>query len=538
MKKKTAMNYLKSDHMKKTLIAWACLALAGNGHSVAAQDVAGERVIRQVQVQGNALVEDAAIQSALRPWLGQRGFDKTHLDAMRQAVSDLYRARGLGLTIVQMPPQDVTEGTLRLVITETRLATVTMENGSQVNLDNYSQSLRTLEGQPANTDRLERVLAILKATPGVTQVEPVLTAATQPGQTQLKLKVEGQNTQRWELALDNHGAETTGKNRLTASGDWSNPVGRGDRLSVSLTGSPSALQSQKDAGGVTSGQVRYDVPVGTDGWRVGAAFNQFTYALGNALAGGNFGEGQTGSVFASYPLSLTATGQSHVTLGLDDARVNDAQLSKATRRTIVSPKLGVGGYALHALGGKGAQLNYQVDMKTGRLRYEDAAQAVANNKDSTLGQFTKLNVLLQETVQLSPMVQASVKASGQLTSKNLDSSERMTLAGLQAVRGYPTGMQSVDQGAVVSAEVKYRVEPLGMTVSAFYDHGQGRISHQPMVGSGLNDVKLSSAGVGLAWSLNQKYTVQAQWAKPLSGNTREAQRATSGLLWVSVSAAF
>ena len=168
MKKKTAMNYLKSDQMKKTLIAWACLALAGNGHSVAAQDVAGERVIRQVQVQGNALVEDAAIQSALRPWLGQRGFDKTHLDAMRQAVSDLYRARGLGLTIVQMPPQDVTEGTLRLVITETRLATVTMENGSQVNLDNYSQSLRTLEGQPANTDRLERVLAILKATPGVT----------------------------------------------------------------------------------------------------------------------------------------------------------------------------------------------------------------------------------------------------------------------------------------------------------------------------------------------------------------------------------
>jgi hypothetical protein len=38
--------------------------------------------------------------------------------------------------------------------------------------------------------------------------------------------------------------------------------------------------------------------------------------------------------------------------------------------------------------------------------------------------------------------------------------------------------------------------------------------------------------------LDQKYTVQAQWAKPLSGNTREAKKATSGLLWASVSAAF
>lgn len=536
MNKKTAMIFLKRDSMKTTLIALACLAFAGYGQRAAAQDVASERVIRQVQVQGNALIDDAAIQGALKPWLGKKGFDTTYLNAMRQAVSDLYRARGLGLTIVQIPPQDVTEGTVQLVITETRLATVTVENSSQVNLDSYSQSLRTLEGQPADTDRLERVVAILKATPGLTQVEPVLTAAAQPGQTQLKLKVEGQDTQRWELAMDNHGAQTTGKNRVTASGDLSNPAGWGDKLSVSLTDSPGALQSHKNAGGVTSGQVRYDVPVGSDGWRVGAALSKFTYALGNELAGGNFGEGQTGSVFASYPLSLASTGQSHMTLGLDDGRVNDAQLSRATRRTIVSSKLGVGGYALHAVEGNGAQLNYQVDMKTGRLRYEDAAQAVANS--SNLGQFAKVNVLLQETVQLSSTVQASLKANGQLTTKNLDSSEKMALAGVQAVRGYPTGMQSVDQGAVMAAEVRYKVETVGMTLSAFYDHGQGQIRHQPFSGSGLNNVKLSSAGVGLAWSLDQKYTVQAQWAKPLSGNTTEAKKATSGRLWVSVSAAF
>ena len=536
MNKKTAMNFLKCDPMKTTLIALACLAFAGYGQRAAAQDVAGERVIRQVQVQGNALVEDAAIQDALKPWLGKMGFDTTHLNAMRQAVSDLYRARGLGLTIVQIPPQDVTQGTLLLVITETRLATVTVENSSQVNLDSYSRSLRALEGQPADTDRLERVVAIIKATPGVTQVEPVLTAAAQPGQTQLKMKVQGQNSQRWELALDNHGAKTTGKNRVTASGDFSNPAGWGDRLSVSLTDSPGALQSDKDAGGVTSGQVRYDVPVGSDGWRVGAAISKFTYALGNTLAGGNFGEGQTGSVFASYPLSMAAKGQSHITLGLDEARVNDAQLSRATRRTIMSPKLGVGGYALHAVGGKAAQLNYQVDMKAGRLSYQDAAQAVFNS--STLGQFAKVNVLLQETVQLSSTVRASLRANGQLTSKNLDSSEKMALAGAQAVRGYPTGMQSVDEGAVVTADVRYQVEPLKMTLSAFYDHGQGQIRRHPFSGSGLNNVKLSSAGVGVAWSLDQKYTVQAQWAKPLSGNTREAKKATSGQLWVSVSAVF
>jgi hemolysin activation/secretion protein len=532
MNKKTAMIFLKRDPMKTTLIALACLAFAGYGQRAAAQDVAGERVIRQVQVQGNALVDDAEIQGALKPWLGKKGFGAAQLNAMRQAVSDLYRARGLGLTIVQIPPQDATQGTLRLVITETRLATVTIENSSQVNLDSYSQRLRTLEGQPADTDRLEHVVAILKATPGVTQVEPVLTAAAQPGQTQLKIKVRGQNSQRWEVLLDNSGAQTTGKNRLTASGDLSNPAGWGDRLSVSLTDSPRALQSNKDVGGVTSGQARYDVPVGGDGLRMGATFNKFTYALGDALAGGNFGEGLTGSIFASYPLSL----QSHLTLGFDDARVNDAQLSKATRRAIVSPKLGVGGSALHEVGGKAAQLRYQVDLKEGRLSYEDAAQAVFNS--SALGPFTKINVWLEETVQLSSTLRAIVKAGGQLTSKNLDSSERMALAGGQAVRGYPTGMQSLDQGAVVTAEVRYQVEPLKMTLLAFYDHGEGLIRRQPFFGSGLNDVKLSSAGVGLAWSLDQKYTVQAQWAKPLSGNTREAKKATSGLLWASVSAAF
>lgn len=85
----------------------------------------GLTTVQRFQLEGGSLVESAAIQSVLSPWL-QRPVSLADLRRATAAVEALYRQRGW-LARVSLPGQDITDGTVRLLITESRLGRIVLQ---------------------------------------------------------------------------------------------------------------------------------------------------------------------------------------------------------------------------------------------------------------------------------------------------------------------------------------------------------------------------------------------------------------------------
>jgi hemolysin activation/secretion protein len=106
-----------------------------------------------------------------------------------------------------------------------------------------------------------------------------------------------------------------------------------------------------------------------------------------------------------------------------------------------------------------------------------------------------------------------------LSGKNLDGSERMSVAGHGGVLAYPIGELSGDQAALLRAELSRTMLPLGSvqwTASGFFDAGSARAVHalagQPTQRS------LSDAGLGIVATAGQAL-MRLQLARRLGGGT-------------------
>ena len=76
--------------------------------------------ISEYRVLGNTVLKPVEIERLLYPLLGP---SKTLSDvqAARAALEKLYHDQGYGATYVDIPPQDVTDGVVRLHVTEGRI---------------------------------------------------------------------------------------------------------------------------------------------------------------------------------------------------------------------------------------------------------------------------------------------------------------------------------------------------------------------------------------------------------------------------------
>lgn len=103
----------------------------------------------------------------------------------------------------------------------------------------------------------------------------------------------------------------------------------------------------------------------------------------------------------------------------------------------------------------------------------------------THGNYYKLTAGVSRPQFLTPKWRLSGGLSGQLSNKNLDSSEQISLGRADAV--------SADRALIGQVETSYAVPP-NWSVGAFYEVGHGKLRHKPFT-DGDNSVKLHGGGV-------------------------------------------
>jgi hemolysin activation/secretion protein len=470
--------------------------------------------VKAFTLSGNTLLTEAELQAALQPWVGKES-SFAELQQAANALAEAYRKRGW-FARPQLPAQDVNSGVIQINIIEGRLGAVRIDDGGkELRMERAlvmnTMTARQKSGAALNLDALDRSTNILNDTPGVL-VATILAPGQTKGETDAVVKVQDKPLLSGTASLDNQGSLSTGAEKLTASFTLDNPRGIGDQVAMNANATEGSIYLK----------LAYSMPVGPDGVRVGANASAMQYRLlGNLTSLAAKGDAQTVGVTASYPIVRSGTYNVALSGAIDrKTYYNEASSNTTSKKLVDVALLVLNGDLLDGLGQGGMTL-WGVNLSAGQV--DLTGNAVNQNADrtgaQTEGSYTKLGYNIARLQRLSDKTTLWASFSGQSAGKNLDSSEKFSLGGPSGVRAYPVSEGSGDDGWLATLELRRKLTP-ELQISAFYDHGQIKLSHDASYTGApvVNEGSLKGVGVGLSWSQSGKFAVRASLARRIGDN--------------------
>ena len=187
------------------------------------------------------------------------------LAAIAAAISDLYRAAGFHLSRAIVPPQDIQGGRVHLQVIEGSITEVALKGDGAEQFGVRPMLDPVLAERPSRLATLERQLLLINGRPGVriadTAIEEIGTAS---GHFRLIVALK-----TWHVftsfGIDNLGSSSVGPWQTYGTAAFNSYLAPGDSLAVNLSTTPG------DPRQLAFGRLSYDVPVGTDGARIGAS---------------------------------------------------------------------------------------------------------------------------------------------------------------------------------------------------------------------------------------------------------------------------
>ncbi len=469
--------------------------------------------VKALRFAGNTLLSAEQIAPAVAAYL-DRPVGLPELRKAAAAVAEAYRQAGW-IVRVYLPQQEIEDGIVTIQIVEAVFSGAVLEGSPPLRLS-PSAALGMIEsaqtkGASLNADAIERALLLIDDLPGVT-VAGNLRPGHNPGETELAFKFGDEPLLRAQAGIDNTGSRSTGSERLSANLVLNSPLARGDLMSASL------LHTE----GSNYLRAGYTLPLGSDGWRAGINGSVLSYRLVAAEFLALNGKGTSDSVGldASYPIVRSRL-RNLIFLFNHDRKTFDNEANGATtsRYRLSSTSIGLSGNLFDNLGGGGANAASLV-YTSGDLDLDGSpTQGADAITTRAAGSYGKWRYTLSRQQRITSELSFYGLLSGQVTEKNLDSSEKFYLGGATGVRAYPASEGGGSEGQMLNLELRWRL-PKGFNLTAFYDWGQVRVNRDNnFIGAPtLNEYCLKGAGLALGWQADSGLTATLTWARRLGEN--------------------
>jgi hemolysin activation/secretion protein len=465
-------------------------------------------IVNQFNFVGNTLLSSVALDDVVASYLS-RELTFNELQKAATEVAEAYRQAGW-IVRAYLPKQEIVDGVVTIQVVEASFGGVKLEGDSPTRFNaeharNMVESAQAL-GTALNADRLDRALLLLNDLPGIAASGTLAQGAGQ-GETDLMLKLANEPLFSGEIGADNTGVYSTGSNRMTANLYLNSPLKVGDQVTANVIHSS----------GNDYLRLAYSLPVGHDGWRLGASGSWLSYDIveGDFKNADLEGSSSTLGINASYPLIRSRLKNLYVGFSADNKDFdNEAANSTTTKYEINSLSMSFFGNLFDKLGGGGANsaeiryTNGDVDLSS-----RDNRKALSPNVD---GNFNKLNYSLSRQQFLTNQMSLYAAISGQEASNNLDSAEKFYLGGAYGVRAYPVNEGSGSDGQLLNLELRMRLQK-GVVMTAFYDLG-----HVNNTDTVPNSITLKGAGLSGSWTADFGLNLKATWAHRIGSNPNPA----------------
>ena len=455
---------------------------------------------------GNTKVSSEKLNSLIFGYLN-RPITFNDLKSAADLIAEYYRDKGW-LIKTQIPQQDVTEGVVTIEIMEASLGGVLINNKSKrvsnVRVENWIYSAIP-RNTPLSPSTLDRALLTLNDLPEI-QVASSLQEGKRRGETNVLLTVTDKPLVDGMVGVDNIGQSSTGQNRVTATLNINGPLGLGEQVNVY------GLYTE----GTNYGRVALTTPIGSDGLRVGINGSYLSYRVINPSFNQLFANGtsSTGGAELTYPIirsrpaNLFLLGNYNYSSFINNA--NGGTTSQYSTSVFLG---GLSGNLLDGFAGGGINTGSLiasggvVNLNTSPSLSSDVIGPQVN------GNFTKLRYAANRLQAITSSLSAYLGASGQLASKNLDSSEQLYLGGPYSVRAYATGQGNASQGNLMTFELRQTL-PMNLLLTGFYDYANVQTYKTSYFASAPlnNTYALQGLGSSIGWSGPLGLQIKAIWA--------------------------
>jgi hemolysin activation/secretion protein len=450
----------------------------------------GARVqVKAFRIQGAEVLPAAELQALVADLVG-RSLSLAELDAGVQRITARYRQRGYSVARAYLPQQEIQDGVVVISVLEGRVAARKLRNASQLSdarVDAYLDDVQA--GEVIRSEQIDRGLLLLNDTPGVAGARATLQPGASVGTADLVVDVAAGRPYAAYAGIDNHGNRYTGEARASGGLALNSPLHIGDQFNLDL------LTSGR---GLTFGRIAYRAPIGADGLRAGVAAYATHYRLGREFRSLDAdGTANSVSAFAFYPFIRSANANLTGAITVEQKALKDVVGATATttEKRARPVTLGLTGTRQDRFAGGGVS-SLDLSIVAGDLDIRSpSARAIDALSARTEGRYARITLELGRYQRLTARDILVVTGSAQRASRNLDSSEKFAIGGLDGVRAYPTGEGIGDEGGLASVEWRHDLSS-SLQAAAFYDAGYVRISHDPFV-AGDNSRTLSGAGLGL-----------------------------------------
>ena len=368
-----------------------------------------------------------------------------------------------------------------------------------------------LAEQPSRLPTLERQLLLINGRPGVRIMDTALEEiGGASGRFRLVVFLK-----TWQIftsfGLDNLGSSSVGPWQTYATGAFNSYLAPGDVLAVNLS------TIANDPRELAFGRLSYDVPVGTDGARIGAS------VLYSDVRPGDIRRLDNDS-------TKTESFEVHGSVVPLQSQKSTLTLTAAVAFTNVSEKDVFGPFYMDHIRTVRLTTDYRLQDNFGGTNYLTATWRQGLeifgasrqdddflSRDGASGKFSVLNLWFNRYQTLSDAWSVRLSGAGQIASGPLFTSQQFYLGGAAFGRGYGSAELSGDNGMAGSLELRFDQKLnfkylTGYQLYGFVDAGAAWNDGY----SYTDGLSLTSAGAGVRFFLGDDLRADIAVAAPLS----------------------
>lgn len=516
----TTLMLIHASHLK----ADTSLEQPGSASSPTQAVVADPKFdINDYRVEGNTLLTSDEVLSLVAPFTGKsRNFGD--VQQALEALQDAYQEKGYSSVRVNLPEQELEQGSVRLLVIEQKISTLQVEGNEHYTLENVLKAIPSLkEDTLPNMKDIGASLKVANQNP--TKQTAVLFKDSEVTEDTIEATVKVIDEKPWKafVTLDNTGNRESGHGRLGFGYQHFNAFDRDHRISAQYITTPhfpdNFFNSNREVRILALG---YTIPLYSYGDSIDlvAVYSDTTSSTPTALSGilGDIsGKGTVLGARYNHSLPKLKSYEHQVALSIDN---------RATRK-VVSEINGVPTVLSTAITTTPVGLTYSgqwslddQQVSFGLSGYYNWTNFDKRGMNSDFDpyfaedDFKKLNYNIDYVRALPMAWQLHAAFNGQATGDHLAPIEQFRIGGANSVRGFRESIVSGDKGYRWSLEFispafgKVIGEKVELRAVAFTDHGH--ISGNNDI-TGINNIStqsISSVGGGLRFNYAKSFTAK------------------------------
>lgn len=476
--------------------------------------------IGQINIEGNTLLSFETIESIKAPFL-DTCMTREAVNTLIYRLTVAYIDLGYITARVYLPQQDLSSGTLKLVVMEGFVEEISLNDDSRSDRWKLFWAMPAEEHEPLQMRELEQGLDQINRVSSANATLKLL-PGDRPGSTVVQITNQPEDEIRGHVAFDNSGQSSTGEDRLRLGTEMDNLLDINDAWTLFYIGS------------VDTNALAFNLSFPFRRWNVSVSRSYSEYLSVLTEQTDLFGQSDTSGINADYLLYRD---------GISQWRISADLTYRKSKRFVVDVPLTPQRQAPARLGvsysrrKRGSFWNVDAGYSEGTTLWGADEDADDAPPETPLSQFKKIDLSVYHSRGLSRHLQYRGSLLGQYTDDVLVSSEQIHIGDNATVRGYRDTQLSGDKGLYWRNEFSVRIPGGG---SGFFRRLLGRTS--PLVfldygrvqdNAGDESRDLLGLGVGLRY-WGPIFNLDLSWGRGISADPSELEGDTE--FYVNLSA--